>query len=108
MNRDRGTIKWTALMLPEHVKLLREWQAEDAQEERPELEEWMLDELNIRLQQAIVQHIAVTVTYWAEDHTHTLSGKIEQYNIANQRLIFSTGKTLYLHQLLNIELEPTL
>lgn len=22
-NRDRGTIKWTAMMLPEHVKLLQ-------------------------------------------------------------------------------------
>lgn len=25
MIQDRGSIKWTAMMLPEHVKLLREY-----------------------------------------------------------------------------------
>lgn len=27
--KDRGRIKWTAMMLPEHIKELRAWQNED-------------------------------------------------------------------------------
>ncbi len=34
MIRDRGNIKWTAMMLPEHVKLLREWQEQDQVREK--------------------------------------------------------------------------
>lgn len=25
MNKDRGTMKWNSLMLPEHIQLLRNW-----------------------------------------------------------------------------------
>jgi len=35
MIRDRGNIKWTAMMLSEHVTELRRWQDEDHYEERP-------------------------------------------------------------------------
>lgn len=45
MIRDRGNIKWTAMMLPEHLKLLREWQEEEERREPvgpdpQQLEEW--------------------------------------------------------------------
>ncbi|MET3574841.1 YolD-like family protein [Bhargavaea ullalensis] len=45
MIRDRGNIKWTAMMLPEHLKLLREWQEgeerrEPAEPDSQQLEEW--------------------------------------------------------------------
>ena len=28
MIRDRGTIKWTAMMLPEHVQKIKQWKRE--------------------------------------------------------------------------------
>ncbi|TFI48759.1 YolD-like family protein, partial [Diaphorobacter sp. DS2] len=37
MIRDRGRIKWTSMMLPEHVKLLRDWAKEDTYEQKREL-----------------------------------------------------------------------
>lgn len=45
MIRDRGNIKWTAMMLPEHLKLLREWQEEEGRREPlapdpQQMEEW--------------------------------------------------------------------
>jgi len=34
--KERGKIKWTAMMLPEHVAQLREWQADhDKVKKRP-------------------------------------------------------------------------
>lgn len=108
MNRDRGTIKWNALMLPEHVKLLREWQEEDKRRDKPLLEEWMLDEMNTRLQQALKFHLPVTLTYWMNEQMHSITGKINQYNETNQKLVFSTGDIVFISQLLNVEIEPTL
>ena len=29
MIHDRGRMKWVSMMLPEHVRLLREWAQED-------------------------------------------------------------------------------
>ncbi|SIT81246.1 YolD-like family protein [Edaphobacillus lindanitolerans] len=45
MIRDRGNIKWTAMMLPEHLRLLREWQegegrGEPSEPDAQQLEEW--------------------------------------------------------------------
>lgn len=36
--RDRGTIKWTAMMLPEHVSLLRELESKHNRVKRPVLD----------------------------------------------------------------------
>lgn len=46
MLKDRGGIKWTSLMLPEHVKALREFDWDLTKIERPVLEEQQLEELN--------------------------------------------------------------
>jgi hypothetical protein len=37
--RDRGSIKWTAMMLPEHTSQLREDVANYEKAERPQLDE---------------------------------------------------------------------
>ena len=105
MNKDRGTIKWNALMLPEHVKLLREWQAEDHQIHKPELDSWQIEEVNERLQTAISQNQTVTATIWYENELKTISSKIARYNQANKKLFFSTGEIIFIHDLINIELE---
>ncbi|WP_231620822.1 YolD-like family protein, partial [Fictibacillus sp. 7GRE50] len=40
MIRDRGNnIKWTALILPEHVKELRAFDSDQTKKEKPELDE---------------------------------------------------------------------
>ncbi|WP_148795752.1 YolD-like family protein, partial [Rossellomorea marisflavi] len=46
MIRDRGKIKWTSMMLPEHVKMLRDWAEEDSFEKRRELDEQELEMMN--------------------------------------------------------------
>ncbi|MCQ6266122.1 YolD-like family protein [Fictibacillus sp. WQ 8-8] len=46
MIKDRGSIKWTAMMLPEHVKQLRDWEREEAWLENTELDEQQLEEMN--------------------------------------------------------------
>ncbi|MGE7184955.1 YolD-like family protein [Peribacillus sp. NPDC006672] len=46
--RDRGNIKWTNLMLPEHIKMLRNYFDEDYYDEpEPVLDEQYLEEMNV-------------------------------------------------------------
>ncbi|WP_244520535.1 YolD-like family protein [Fictibacillus solisalsi] len=39
MLRDRGALKWTAIMLPEHVKALRVFDRDQGKKVKPELDE---------------------------------------------------------------------
>ena len=47
MIRDRGRIKWVSMMLPEHIKLLRDWVKEDQYEEQKEIDEQQLELMNM-------------------------------------------------------------
>lgn len=43
--RDRGTIKWTAMMLPEHVSLLRELESKHNRVKRPVLDMGQIEDM---------------------------------------------------------------
>ena len=49
---DRGTIKWTSLMLPEHVEAIQKLWKEDERVEKAILDEQQLEELEFALQRA--------------------------------------------------------
>lgn len=46
MCRDRGRIKWVSMMLPVHVKLLREYNESLDKVEKPVLDEQKYEEFN--------------------------------------------------------------
>ena len=47
MIRDRGAIKWTAMMLPEHVHSVKEALAEDKKITQPTLDEDQIHEMEL-------------------------------------------------------------
>lgn len=88
MLRDRGKIKWTALMLPEHVERLRAWQAEDAHPVRNEPDEQQLEEWNYIIAAAMETHQAITIKHWQIDrpvtedfHVHCLEPERKQLRV---------------------------
>lgn len=72
MLKDRGTKKWTALMLPEHIALLKKVWAEDEIINRPILDSQELEMMNRQLGQAYEQRIAVKLTVYSV-------GMVEEY-----------------------------
>ena len=102
MNRDRGNIKWNALMLPEHVKLLREWKAEDSKTEKPELTQWQLEEINNELQWAYEGKYPITVTYWQDEKLHTFTSVIAHYKQHEQKLYFTNNQAVNIQQIVRI------
>ena len=86
MIRDRGTIKWTAMMLPEHVTLIREMAEELQRKPRPELDSQKLEEMNELLSEAIAEHHPIVLTYYESGEYRHVVGHIHYFDELNKRL----------------------
>ncbi|KKI93065.1 hypothetical protein WQ54_06045 [Bacillus sp. SA1-12] len=76
MIRDRGNIKWTSMMLPEHVKLLRDWSEADTYQEKTELDEQQLEQFNEIICLAMEEHKELIFTYYKDHFHHICSGHV--------------------------------
>ncbi|WP_257347878.1 YolD-like family protein [Pseudalkalibacillus decolorationis] len=74
--RDRGNIKWTAMMLPEHVKLLRDWKEEDRIQQKPELDEQKLEEMNEIIYEAMASNRPLSFIHFENTEYKILIGNI--------------------------------
>lgn len=86
MIRDRGTIKWTAMMLPEHVKMLRDWTEEDTHMVKPELDEQRLEEMNDMLYLALEEGSELLITYYEHKQHRLLIGHVHHYDQVTRKL----------------------
>jgi hypothetical protein len=86
MIRDRGRIKWTAMMLPEHVKMLRDWAHEDTYEQQKEIDEQKLEEMNGLLATAMEEHQSVILTHFRNRKYELVIGQIHHWDEFTQRL----------------------
>ena len=102
MIRDRGNIKWNAMMLPEHVKMLREWHAQDNYVQKPELDEWALQELSDQLQIAYENKLEVELSVWEEKHLFKATGVIAKINGYNSTLYFEDGRKFNLYTIYGV------
>ncbi|QAS53265.1 YolD-like family protein [Halobacillus litoralis] len=58
-NRDRGTIKWTSLMLPEHVEMVKQLWKEDQRVEKGIIDEQKAVEIDFLMQRALKDDLTV-------------------------------------------------
>ncbi|MDP1421657.1 YolD-like family protein [Peribacillus simplex] len=86
MIRDRGRIKWTSMMLPEHVKMLRDWVGEDGYETKRILDEQQLEEMNAVMGEAMEERKDVTIAHYEGNRYQLLIGRIHYYNELTQKL----------------------
>lgn len=76
MIRDRGTIKWTAMMLPEHVKMLREHQDGLNYGRKPELDEQRYEEFNEIICVAMEENRLLKFMYYQKGKIVELAGHV--------------------------------
>lgn len=87
--KDRGRIKWTAMMLPEHIALLRDWQAEDGLTERPELTEWDLAAIQEEIEVAYKRKCETLIKTWRNGKIIEHQGTIDRINIHNKVIVLA-------------------
>ncbi|CDQ39080.1 MULTISPECIES: YolD-like family protein [Virgibacillus] len=77
---DRGSIKWTSMMLPEHVELLNRMWAEQEYKEKPVLDEQRLVEMDAQLQLAICNDLTIEIKHYNGRDYLTHRGKLKNIN----------------------------
>lgn len=83
---DRGSKKWVAMMLPEHVKLLREYSAEIKRDPRPDLNEWDLEAIHDCLQLAMTSKSDIKIKWWRDGQFIYHRGTIESSDLTRRTL----------------------
>ena len=81
MIRDRGTKKWVAMMLPEHVKMVRSFFSETKKAPKPELDLQAIEEIELVIIEAQNTKKDVTLTFWEDGYFTTIIGQIHKINI---------------------------
>ncbi|MBU9714411.1 YolD-like family protein [Evansella tamaricis] len=85
-NRDRGVIKWTAMMLPEHVKMLRDFDYKQRQQPKPTLDEQKLEEYEYIICEAMENNTELTFKYWKNGFYEEFTGSIYYIDHVTKRL----------------------
>src|SRR5690625_4823432 len=104
MIKDRGTKKWTSLMLPEHIEMLKEVWEEERRESKPIVDEQQLIENEYILNAALKGDHKVKIEYFADHRKQTIEGNIEYIESLNKSLIID-GVKIELDNILNVRYE---
>lgn len=86
MLKDRGTIKWTAMMLPEHVEMIKEFAKDYYKQPKPELDEQQIQEYERIISEAIRLNQSVGIEYWKDGFFQTAEGKIDHVDLITKQL----------------------
>jgi hypothetical protein len=94
MLKDRGTIKWTSLMLPEHVEQLKKLWDDDKLTHKPLLDDQELEEMSLECINAYENDLTVEIIVHMEGNANAIQGKIMKIDQQNQQLSIQTADTL--------------
>ncbi|SFD42619.1 YolD-like protein [Lentibacillus persicus] len=100
---DRGSIKWTSLMIPEHEEMLRKWWASQEYKEKPILDEQQKEDINARLQAAFHHSLPIEVTYHHRGEFFTAKGKLVTINAG--KLILEDEGSIALEKVVDVVVE---
>jgi hypothetical protein len=87
--KDRGNKKWTAMMLIEHRKKLKELKEHENDREKPILDDQEKAVINSRLQQALEKNLKVKIKYYRDKRFKTISGRIKRVDVNRREVIIS-------------------
>lgn len=92
--KDRGTIKWTAMMLPEHVQMLRDWQSHERSDVRPALDDSDLEILFEEIQLAYKRRCLIEIRIWQRE-AKSFTGIVTAIDLRHKLLFLdSSGSTV--------------
>jgi hypothetical protein len=101
--RDRGTIKWTAMMLPEHVKMLREHQDGLDYGRKPELDEQKYEEFNEIICVAMEENRELKFKYYQKGKIAELTGHVHYVDEIKKELrVMDKINTMHLLKVMDI------
>lgn len=94
MLMDRGTKKWTALMLPEHTVEIKKWKQEQFHDKKRELTEWEFDEIEQVIQRAHKQQVTIKLTLWEDNRVYDVIGIITGMVVYKKEMLLETSTAI--------------
>ncbi|WP_342472777.1 YolD-like family protein [Metasolibacillus sp. FSL H7-0170] len=91
MLRDRGNKKWSAMMLSEHMEMLRNLDKEQMKEYPLERAEWELEHLQQTVQYALQTKAIICLILWRGSSFHEVIGVITAHQQEMQELVVTTS-----------------
>ncbi|WP_026672107.1 YolD-like family protein [Alkalihalobacterium bogoriense] len=86
MLKDRGNIKWTAMMIPEHVSRLRKVAEELTTVKKPIVDIQQLEEFEYFICEAMEHNHVLTFVYWDDGKYGIVLGKVHYIDSVNKQL----------------------
>lgn len=90
MINDRGNIKWTSMMLPEHLVEIKKWKKEQYYDTKRILAEWEIDEIEQVVQRAFKMKELVKLTLWSDNKLHDVLGLVTGVDAFKKELLLET------------------
>lgn len=88
--KDRGNMKWTSMMLPEHREQLRALEKRAFDLDPPSKSEEELAELAERAAWALRTKKETTIDYWENHRKKTIVGRVERLDPQTESLLIAT------------------
>lgn len=95
MLHDRGNMKWTSLMLPEHLVQLKERKIEQYHDKKRDLTEWELEEIEQTIQRAFKLRKLVKLTLWDHNKLHDYAGLVTGTDPYKKELLLDIDLSIY-------------
>jgi sugar diacid utilization regulator len=87
--KDRGNKKWTAMMLIEHRKKLKELKEHENDREKPILDDQEKEAINNKIIQAANKNLKVKIEYHHNKRFHIIIGYIKNINQFEKKIFIS-------------------
>lgn len=101
--KDRGNKKWTAMMLIEHRKRLKELKEHEDDREKPIWDDQEKAIIDSRLHQAVENGFKVKIKYYRDKKFKTTSGIIKRVNV-NRREVVISDEVIKVEDLLELKI----
>lgn len=99
---ERGTKKWTSLMLPEHVQMLEDLEKEQDRKEKPVLDEQMITENYMIMEEALRSDLKIRVKYYADYDYKYHEGYLLRIDTMN-KIVFMEDVNIGLDNVLEVK-----
>ncbi|MBU5245193.1 YolD-like family protein [Bacillus halotolerans] len=86
MLRDRGTIKWTSMMLPEHLTQLKQDLIDASKIEKPSLDDQQIEEMDILVSEALKFNKELKFKLFNNGFVENVTGRVHYINFEQQKL----------------------
>ncbi|WBX81272.1 YolD-like family protein [Virgibacillus salarius] len=98
---DRGNIKWSSIMMPEHIEMLNNIWDEQDRKQKPIIDEQQQEDINLKLHMAVKNDLTVELKYFMNYDYYNAKGKITSIDRQN-KYIKVAGQYLSIESIIDV------